>query len=117
MNLFSSPYRDPSLSSLFRGNLGDQVKGRSKKKAKIVDRSSLSSSPESACSQLQYEPFLFSVACSKTELSTSGGNWEIRKRIVYRKAQIVDRGYLCSEPESTGCKLQCDPYLFSLACS
>ena len=28
MNLFSSPLRDPSPSSPFWGNLGDQVKGR-----------------------------------------------------------------------------------------
>ena len=33
------------------------------------------------------------------------------------KDKIVDRGSLCSEPESTGCKLQYDPYLFSVGCS
>ena len=33
------------------------------------------------------------------------------------KAKIVDRGSLCSEPESTGCKLQYDPDPFSVACS
>ena len=38
-------------------------------KAKIVDRGSLSSTPERTGSELQYEPFLCSVACSKTELS------------------------------------------------
>ena len=31
MNHFSHPNRDPSPNSLLRGNLGDQVKGRSQK--------------------------------------------------------------------------------------
>ena len=56
--------RAPSPSSPCRGNLRDKVKGRSKKKTKIVDRASLSGGPESTCYKLQYEPFLFSVACS-----------------------------------------------------
>ena len=64
MNLFSSQQRDPSPSSPFRGNLGDHVKGRSHKKAKIFDRASLSSAPEGTNSKLEYEPCLFSVACS-----------------------------------------------------
>ena len=33
------------------------------------------------------------------------------------KAKIVDRGSLCSAHESTGSKLQHEPYLFSVACS
>ena len=33
------------------------------------------------------------------------------------KANIVDRGSLCSAYESTGSKLQHDRYLFSVACS
>ena len=36
MNLSSSPKRDPSPSSPFRGNLGDLVKGRSPKKLKSL---------------------------------------------------------------------------------
>ena len=36
MNLFSSPQRDPSPSSPFRGSLGDQAKGRSQKKLKSL---------------------------------------------------------------------------------
>ena len=31
------------------------------------------------------------------------------------KAKIVDRGWLCSAPESTGSKLQHEPYLFSVS--
>ena len=61
-NLFFSQKRVPTPSFPFRGNLGDQVKGRSKKKAKIVDRVTICSTPESTVSKLQYEPFLFSVA-------------------------------------------------------
>ena len=64
MNLFSSPQCDPSPSSPLRENFGDQVKGCSQKKNKIVDRASLSSAPESTSSKLQYETCLFSVACS-----------------------------------------------------
>ena len=33
------------------------------------------------------------------------------------KAKIVNRGSLCSARESTGSKLQCDPYHISVACS
>ena len=70
----------------FGKNLGDQVKGGSQKRGKIVDRASLSDAPESTCSKLQYEPFLYSVACSLTKVIHFGGNWEIRKRIVLRKS-------------------------------
>ena len=38
-------------------------------KAKIIDRGSICSAPERTGSELQCEPFLCSVACSKTELS------------------------------------------------
>ena len=44
----------------------------SDEKAKIVDRGSLCNTAESTGSNVQYEPYLFSVACSKTELSISG---------------------------------------------
>ena len=33
------------------------------------------------------------------------------------KAEIVDRGTLCSVHESTGSKLEHEPYLFSVTCS
>ena len=52
-NLISSPQRIPTPSYPFRGNLGDQVKGRSPKEAKIIDRGSLCSALESTGSKLQ----------------------------------------------------------------
>ena len=33
------------------------------------------------------------------------------------KAEIVDRVSLCNAPESSGSKFECEPYLFSVACS
>ena len=84
-------------------------------KAKIVDSGSLCSTRETTGSKLQYEPCLFSVACSYTNLSIAGENWRLGKGSCAEKAKIVDRGSLCSEPESTGCNLQYDPYLFSVA--
>ena len=47
-------------------------------KAKIVDRGYKSCALESSGCKLQYEPYLFSVVCSKTNLSISGKKWEIR---------------------------------------
>ena len=56
----------------FVENLGEQVKGSSNEKAKIVDRGSLCNAPESKGSKFEYEPNLLSVACSQTKLSVSG---------------------------------------------
>ena len=64
VNLFSYPYRVTTPSYTFWGNLGDQVKVRSPKKAKIVDRGSVCISSERTCCKLQYEPYPISVACS-----------------------------------------------------
>ena len=47
-------------------------------KAKIVDRGYKSCALESTGCKLQFEPDLFSVVCSKNNLSISGKNWEIR---------------------------------------
>ena len=33
------------------------------------------------------------------------------------KAKIVERGSICNATESTGSKVQYEPYLFSVACS
>ena len=38
-------------------------------------------------------------------------------RTITEKAKIVNRGSLSSQLESTGSKLQNEPYLFSVACS
>ena len=61
----------------FGETLGDQVKGRSPKKSKIVNSGSQCSPRESTCSKLQYDPDLTSVACSNTELSISEKVWAI----------------------------------------
>ena len=42
---------------------------------------------------------------------------KLRKIIFTEKAKIIDRGYRSCPLESTGCKLQHEPYLFSVACS
>ena len=86
---------------------------RENEKAKIVDRGSLCNEPESTGSKAQYEPDLFSVAYSYKELSISGKIWRSCKGSFTEKAKIVDSGSLCSAPENTGSKLQCEPYLFS----
>ena len=64
---------------------------------------------ESTGSKVQYEPYLFSVACSQTELSISGKIWRSGKGSITEKAKIVDSGSLCSAPENTGSKLQHEP--------
>ena len=68
------------------GKLGRSGNGSFAKTTKIIDRASLSSVPESTSSNLQQEPFLFSVACSQTELSISEKNWEIRETVIHRKS-------------------------------
>ena len=54
------------------------VVGSYTEKAKIVDRGSLCSAYESTGSKLQYEPYLFSIACSWTKLSISVKIWVIK---------------------------------------
>ena len=72
----------------FVKNLGDQGKCRSQKKLKSL-------------MEVPYEVHVkVQVLGSYTE-----------------KTKIVDRGSLCSAHESTGSKLQHEPYLFSVACS
>ena len=62
--LFSSPWRVPKLSFAFWEKIGRSGKGSFTEKAKIIDRGSICSVPENTGSKPQYEPFLFSVACS-----------------------------------------------------
>ena len=82
MNLISSPYRVPRPSYPFRGKFGRSGKGSFRPsylfggkvgssgklsftdKAKIIDRGSLCSTPGGTGFKLQYEPYVFSVACS-----------------------------------------------------
>ena len=86
-------------------------------KAKIVDRGSICSAPERTVSELQYEPCLCSIACSKTELSIREYFGRSGKVSFAEKAKIADRVSLCSALENTGSNLQYDPFLFSVACS
>ena len=101
----------------FGENLGERVNCRPTRKPKIVDRGSLCSEPESTGSKVQHEPYLFSVACSLTELSISGKIWRSGKVTFTEKATITDRGSLWSALESAGSKLQSEPYLFSVGSS
>ena len=78
MILISSPQHVPRPSYPYRGKFGRTGKGSSNEKAITVDRASLCNAPESTGSKLQYDPYLISVACSQTELTTSEKLWEIR---------------------------------------
>ena len=117
MILISSPYLVLTPSYPIRGKFGRTGKGSSNEKAKIVDRGSLCNGPESTCSKVQYESYFFSVACSQTELSISGKIWRSGKGSFTVKAKIVDSGSLCCASETTGSKLQYDPYFISVAFS
>ena len=101
----------------FSKNLGDQVKGRSTRKLKSLIEVPYVALLKVKTLKLQYEPCLFSEACSRTKLSMSVKIWRSGKESFTEKAKIVDRGSICSTPESTGSKLQYEPYLFSVACS
>ena len=75
---FHTPWRVPGPSYQFRRNFGKSGKGSFTEKDKIVDGRSVCSEPESTGCKLQYDPYLFSVACPQTELSISGKIWENR---------------------------------------
>ena len=64
MNLFYSSSRVPRPSSSFWEKIGISGKMLFTEKAKIIDRDYQSRSLESTGCKLQYEPYLFSVACS-----------------------------------------------------
>ena len=64
MNIVSSPLRVPRPSYPLQEKIGRLGKGSSTEKAIIVDRGSLCNAPESTGSKVEYEPYLFSVACS-----------------------------------------------------
>ena len=71
-NLLFSPQRVPRAIYPFRKKIGRLFNGSFTENAKIVDRGSICSATENTGSNPQYEPFLFSVACSQTELLISG---------------------------------------------
>ena len=95
--------------------LGDQAKGRSRKKLK-----SLIEVPYVAHLNVQVLSFNMNLISSRYprpsypfgEKLGSSGNGSFTE-----KAMIVDRSSLCSAPENTGSKLQNEHYLFSVACS
>ena len=70
-NFISSAVCVPSPSPHVRYIITRLGKAAFTEKAKVVDSSSLCSSPESTGSNLQYDSYLVSVACSQTELSIS----------------------------------------------
>ena len=72
MNLIYSPRRVHNPYYSFRGKFARSGRGSSTEKSKIVDSGSICSAPDGKGSKLQYEPHLFSVRCSQTELSISG---------------------------------------------
>ena len=99
----------------FRETLGDQVKGRSPKKLK-----SLIVVPNVIHVKvhiLSYNMILISSPWRVPRLSCA--LWEkferAGKESFNEKAEIVDRGSLSSESESTGSKLQYESQLFSVA--
>ena len=101
----------------FRGNLVDQVKGRSSKKLKLLIE--VPNKAHLKVHILSYNMILISSPWRVPRLSCAF--WEkfgrTGKGSFTVKDKIVDRCSLCSAPEYTGCKLQNDPYLFSVACS
>ena len=86
MILISSPQGVPTPSYPFRGNLGDQVKDRSTKNLNLLIEVPYVSNLKVQVQIFNMnEPFLFSVACSQTQLSISGKIWEIRENVVHQK--------------------------------
>ena len=86
LNLIFSPRRVHIPTYSFGGKFGRSGKGSFTEKSKIVDSGSICSAPDSTGSKVQYEPQLFSVACTQTELSISGKTWEMRQSVVHRKS-------------------------------
>ena len=78
MIFISSPWHVHRPSYPFRWKFGISGKGSFTEKVKIVNWGSQCSPRESASSNLQYDSYLISVACSYTELSISEEIWEIR---------------------------------------
>ena len=103
--------------SRFRGQTKDQQKGRSPKK-----RKSLMDVPYVAPLKVLVLSFNMILITSRYRVPRPscpflGKFGRAGKGSSYEKGKIVDRGSLCNAPESTGSKVQCEPYLFSVACS
>ena len=117
MILISSPKRVPTPSYPYWGNLGDQVKGRSPKKLKF-----LIEVPYVVHLKVQVLSFNNNIIFSP--LRVPSPSYPFRKKFgrsgkgsFTEKANVVDKGSICSTTESTGSNLQYEPFLFSVACS
>ena len=95
--------------------MGDQVKGRFPKKLK-----SLIEVPYVAGLKIQVLSLNMNLFHSPWRVPRP--SYPFRKKIgrsgkmlFTEKAKIIDRGYQSRALESTGCKLQYKPYLFSVA--
>ena len=90
----------------FRGNLVDQVKGRSSKKLKLLI--DVTNEAHLKVDILSYNMILISSPWCVPRLSCAF--WEIfgrtGKASVTEKTKLVDSGSICSAPDSTGSKLQ-----------
>ena len=101
----------------FGKNLGEQVKGRSPKKIKL-----LIAVPYVA--QLIVQVLSFNVNLISSPYRVPRPSYPFRgksgrssKWSITEIAKIVDRGSVCNLSERTCSKLQYDPYLISVACS
>ena len=117
MILLSSPLLVPGRSYPYRRNFGRSGIGSFSEKAKIIDRGSICSAPESTGSKLQYEPYSSPKRVPRPSYPFREIFGRSGKGSFAEKAKIVDRGSLCSALESTGSKLQYEPYLFSVVSS
>ena len=117
MILISSPQRIPTPSYPYWGNLGDKAKGRSPTKPKslievpyvvhlkeqVLSFNNNVIFPPQRVPRPSY-PFL-------EKFGRSG------KMLFTEKAIMIDRSSQSRAHEITGRTLQCEPYLFSVACS
>ena len=78
MILLSSPKRVTRPSYPLRSNFEGTGIGSITVESKVVNKNTQCSPRESTCSKLQYDPYLISVACVHTVLSTSEKLWGIR---------------------------------------
>ena len=90
----------------FGKNLGDQGKCRSTKKLKSLIEVPYVAHLKEQSSEHKCEPFLCSVACSKTELSFRENIGRSGEGSFAEKAKIVGRSSLGSALESAVFKLQ-----------
>ena len=117
MNLISSPQRDPRPNYSFGECLGDEENCRSPKKLK-----SLIEVPYVAHLKLQVLNFNMNLIFSPQRVHRPsypfpGKFGRSGKGSFTEKANIIDKGSQCSTLESTGCKLESEPCLFSVECS